>query len=73
MRLSNPESWQEIFGFDPTNISPVEAKRRIASQIREMCNDLNQRADRRGISQGLRRLSQVGKLLEDHRWLQGEL
>lgn len=73
MRFSNTDKWGELFNFDPSGIKSEECKRLIAGKIREMCNDLNQRADRRDIAQGLRRLEQVGQLLEEHHWLQEEL
>ena len=73
MTFSNIDRWLDIFGFDPTGVPSNDLKRKIASCLREMCSDLNLRADRRDITQALRRLEQAGKLLEDHRWLQGEL
>jgi hypothetical protein len=72
MTIVHIEQWIETFGFDPSNCDPRELKRRIAIGIREMCNDLNQRSDRRDITVGLRRLEQAGRLLEEHRYLQEE-
>jgi len=72
MTIAHPEQWIETFGFDPSKCDATELKRRVATGIQEMCNDLNQRSDRRDITVGLRRLEQAGRLLEEHRYLQEE-
>lgn len=72
MQIKTPERWQDIFGFIPIDKSINEIRKLVAMKIREMCNDLNQRNSRREIVNGLKRLEQAGKILEDHFWLQGD-
>lgn len=73
MRFLDSQRWLSVFGFDPSNLGTEELRHLTSGTIREMCNDLNQRADRRDIAQGIRRLEQAGKLLEDYHWLRDNI
>jgi hypothetical protein len=68
----DPEQWRDLLQVDPT-ASSVEELRQFASKaIRKTCNQLNRRADRRGVRNDLDRLGELGHLLEQHAWLGGK-
>jgi hypothetical protein len=63
------ERWIQAVGFDPRVLDTGQLRARVSHQIRQMCTELAQREDRRGISDLLRRLAQTGSVLEENNWL----
>jgi hypothetical protein len=65
------ERWNQAFGFQPTGLTDVQLRERVSSHVRQLCTELAQREDRKGIADILRRIAQAGSVLEDAGWFGG--
>jgi hypothetical protein len=72
MEYSKVDRWKELFGIEPSRVALPDLRRKVAARVRDLCNEVNQRLDRRGIVYGLRDLEQMAQLLESHHWLSEE-
>ena len=69
MEFRDTDRWQELLQIDPNDLGSEEFYSLVSSNIRELCLDLNTRGDRLGIAFCLKRLKEIGQLLEEHNWL----
>lgn len=71
MDFRDQERWRDLLNVDPTATTAEQLRQLVGNEIRKTCNQLNRRADRRGIKNDIDRLAEIGQLLEQHVWLGG--
>lgn len=69
MNSESIERWTQIFGFSPKGLDTEQLRVRASAHVRQLCTELSQCEERRGISDCLRRIAQVGSILEEYGWL----
>lgn len=66
------DRWMDLLEVDPAALEAGALRELAGTRIRTLCNLLNKRTDRRGVTMDLERLAKLGRLLQQHAWLGAE-
>lgn len=72
MELHSEDRWQSLLGIATVGMPAGELRAEVGRAVRQVCQSLRQRDDRRGVAADLDRLQRIGALLEGHGWLSGK-
>lgn len=63
------QRWRDTLGIDVEELSVPDLRKRVSSIIRRHCTLLQQSKNRSAVRDNLRRLTDIGALLEQETWL----